>query len=57
MSTVQATQSRRRFDCLDPKDLNNSLEWEPYYSRSINELIAKFSGAVIFTIVNMDKGY
>ena len=43
--------------CLDPKDLNNSLEREPYYSRSIDELIAKFSGAVIFTIVNMDKGY
>ena len=43
--------------CLDPKDLNNSLEWEPYYSRSIDELIAKFGGAVIFTIVNMDKGY
>ena len=43
--------------CLDPKDLNNSLEQEPYYSRSIDELIAKLSGAVIFTIVDMDKGY
>ena len=43
--------------CLDPKDLKNSLEREPYYSRSIDELIAKFSGAVIFTIVDMDKGY
>ena len=43
--------------CLDPKDLNNSLEREPYYSRSIDELIAKFSGAVIFTIVDVDKGY
>ena len=43
--------------CLDPKDLNNALEREPYYSRSISELIAKFSGAVIFTIVDMDKGY
>ena len=43
--------------CLDSKDLNNSLEREPYYSRSIDELIAKFSGAVIFTIVDMDKGY
>ena len=43
--------------CLNPKDLNNSLEREPYYSRSIDELIAKFSGAVIFTIIDMDKGY
>ena len=41
--------------CLDPKDLNNSLEQEPYYTRSIDELIAKFSGALIFTIINMDK--
>ena len=25
--------------CLDPKDLNEALEWEPYYSRTVNELI------------------
>ena len=43
--------------CIDPKDLNNSLEREPYYSRSIDELVAKFSRAVIFTVVDIDKGY
>ena len=43
--------------CRDPKDLNEALEQEPYYSRSIDELIAKFSVAVFFTIVDMDKGY
>ena len=43
--------------CIDPKDLNEALEREPYYSRSIDELIAKFSGTVFFTIVDMDKGY
>ena len=43
--------------CIDPKDLNNSLEQEPYYSRSIHELLAKFSEVVIFTVVDMDKGY
>ena len=37
--------------------MNEALEREPYYSRSIDELIAKFSGAVFFTIVDMDKGY
>ena len=43
--------------CLDPKDLNEALEREPYYSRSVDELIAKFTDATIFTIVDMDKGY
>ena len=43
--------------CIDPKDLNDALEREPYYSRSIDELVAKFAGAVFFTIVDMDRGY
>ena len=43
--------------CLDPKDLNEALEREPYYSRTVDELISKFTGAVFFTIVNLDKGY
>ena len=43
--------------CIDPKDLNEALEREPYYSRSINELISMFAGAKVFTIVYMDKGY
>ena len=43
--------------CLDPKDLNEALEWEPYYSRTVDELISKFNGAVFFTIVDLDKWY
>ena len=43
--------------CLDPKDLNEALEREPYYSRTIDELISMFAGAKVFTIVDMDKGY
>ena len=43
--------------CIDPKDLNEALEREPYYSRSIDELISMFAGAKVFTIVYMDKGY
>ena len=42
--------------CIDPKDLNEALEREPYYSRSIDELISMFAGAKVFTIVDMDKG-
>ena len=43
--------------CIDPKDLNDALEREPYYSRSVDELISMFAGAKVFTIVDMDKGY
>ena len=43
--------------CIDPKDLNEALEREPYYSRSIDELISMFAGAKVFTIVDRDKGY
>ena len=43
--------------CIDPKDLNKALEREPYYSRSIDELIEQLNGAIFFTIVDMDKGY
>ena len=43
--------------CIDPKDLNEALEREPYYSRSIDELIEQLHGAILFTIVDMDKGY
>ena len=43
--------------CLDPKDLNEALKQEPYYSRTVDELILKFNGAVFFTIRDLDKGY
>ena len=43
--------------CIDPRDLNEVLEREPYYSRTIDELISMFAGAKVFTIVDMDKGY
>ena len=43
--------------CIGPKDLNEALEREPYYSRTIDELISMFAGAKVFTIVDMDKGY
>ena len=34
--------------CIDPKDLNEALEREPYYSRSIDELISMFINSAIF---------
>ena len=41
--------------CLDPRDLNNALQLEPYYSRSVDELIGKFHKALYFSIVDMKK--
>ena len=43
--------------CLDPRDLNDVLKHEPYYSQSVDELIAKFHGYRVFSIVYMKKGY
>ena len=43
--------------CLDPRDLNEALEKEPYHSRSVDEITAKLKGMTIFTIVDFKKGY
>ena len=43
--------------CLDPRDLNEALEHEPYYSKSVDELIGKIHGCTVFSIVDMKKGY
>ena len=43
--------------CLDPRDLNEALEGEPYYTWSIEEIMAKFHGMTRFTIADFNKGY
>ena len=43
--------------CLDPSDLNEALEREPYHTRSVDEIIAKLQGMTVFTIVDFKKGY
>ena len=43
--------------CLDPRDLNEALEKEPYYTQSIEEIMAKFHGMTRFTIADFNKGY
>ena len=42
---------------LNPRDLNEALEREPYYTRSIEEIMAKFHGMTRFTIADFNKGY
>ena len=43
--------------CLDPRDLNEALEREPYHTRSVDEITAKLQGMTVFTIVDSKKGY
>ena len=43
--------------CLDPRDLNEALEREPYHTRSVDEITAKLQGMTVFTIVDFKKGY
>ena len=42
---------------LDPRDLNEALEREPYYTCSTEEILGKFHGMKRFTIADFNKGY
>ena len=42
---------------MDPRDLNEALEREPYHTRSVGEITAKLQGMTVFTIVDFKKGY
>ena len=42
---------------LDPRDLNEALQREPYYTCSIEEIMGKFHGMTSFTIADFNKGY
>ena len=57
--TISSSQghSKRLRICLDPRDLNEALEREPYYTWSIEEIMAKFHGMTRFTIADFNKGY
>ena len=43
--------------CLDPRDLNEALEMEPYHTHSVDEITTKLQGMTVFTIVDFKKGY
>ena len=43
--------------CLDPRDLNEALEREPYHTCSVDEIKAKLQGMTVFTIVDFKKSY
>ena len=52
----QSSQKKPRI-CLDPRDLNEALECEPYYTRSIEEILRKFHGMMQFIIADFNKGF
>ena len=55
---VSNGQSDRKLRiCLDPRDLNEALEREPYYTQSIEESMTRFHGMTRFTIADFNKGY
>ena len=51
------TIKRKLKICLDPRDLNEALEREPYHTHSVGEITAKLQGMTVFTIVDFKKGY
>ena len=51
------TVKKKLRTCLDPRDLNEALEREPYHTHSVDEITAKLQGTTVFTIVDFKKGY
>ena len=51
------TIKRKLRICLDPGDLNEALEKEPYHTHSVGEITAKLQGMTVFTTVDFKKGY
>ena len=42
---------------MDPRDLNEALEREPYHTCSVDEITARLQGMTVFTSVDFKKGY
>ena len=42
---------------MDPRDLNEALEREPYHTRSVDKITVKLQSMAVFTIVDFKKGY
>ena len=51
------TIKKKLMICLDPRDLNEALEREPYHTHSVDEITAKLQGMTVFTIADFKKDY
>ncbi|KAL9950229.1 hypothetical protein ACROYT_G042702 [Oculina patagonica] len=43
--------------CLDPRDLNKAIKRNPYYVRTIDDVIPKVSGSTHFSILDARSGF
>ncbi|XP_064629350.1 uncharacterized protein K02A2.6-like [Lineus longissimus] len=43
--------------CLDPRDLNEAIKREHYYTRTIDDIAPKLAGATHFSVVDARSGY
>ena len=43
--------------CLDPTDLNKCIHREPYYTRTLDEIMPRLHGKKYFSVVDTKKGY
>ena len=55
--SVNHTIKKKLRICLDPRDLNEALEREPYHTHSVDEITTKLQGMTDFTTVDFKKGY
>ena len=55
--SLNHTIKRKLRICLDPRDLNEAIEREPYHTHSVDEITAKLQGMTVFTIVDFKKDY
>ena len=43
--------------CLDPTELNKNIQREPYYTRTLDEIMPLLHGKKYFSVVDTKKGY
>lgn len=43
--------------CLDPKDLNENLQRNPYYVKTIDEVAGKLKGSKVYSVIDAKQGY
>ena len=55
--SLNHTIKRKLRICLDPRDLNEASEREPYHTHCVDEITTKLQGMTVFTIVDFKKGY
>ena len=56
MVTVPKSDGRLRI-CLDPKDLNQAIQWEHYPLPTIEEITTRLHGAKVFTVLDVRNGF